>query len=391
MNSENNINDIIDILSINVVKINKYASFNINKRINPDYIKPIITSIPTLTPLILPSTNIKPFPVSPAKTQLKSVLASEPILTPKPEIKTVIPEPETKTIIPTPEIKTIISKQETKPVTPKSNILLPKPKLLLPKTTNLVEEVNIVKTPKILLPKFINLSEEVNVIQKPRILLPKPKIQLPKSNLTVEETIIEENQNLSQKPQVKVLLPVPTKLNISSKKEIILPKTKKEIILPKAKKEIILPKAPTILTETEIKSESKIITNLKPNIPNIDQTNNFITNKKILLQSDKIELPKLDTIIKPEKSRPIVSYKEDNNIPIIPDIEDEHRRILSEKDFDFKKLSKNRHGPNNEVYDLPYVKKLAKRLGRSTEGNKPEIIDKIIEYAIYLGFDVVSQ
>jgi hypothetical protein len=83
----------------------------------------------------------------------------------------------------------------------------------------------------------------------------------------------------------------------------------------------------------------------------------------------------------------------ETNVPIIPNIDDKYRKILSGNDprfadFTFKKLRKTRHGKNNEMYDLPYVKELAKSLDISTRDNKPDIIDRILDKARSLGFNV---
>jgi len=142
-----------------------------------------------------------------------------------------------------------------------------------------------------------------------------------------------------------------------------------------------LPKSPSKNNDT-LKTVN--VTNLKPEMPNINNFTKSPTNYKNI--SNKIKLPELDTTIRSEKLRPVVIQSLDSNIPIMPNTDDKYRRIL--KDIDFNKLRKTRHGKNNEMYDLPYVKDLAKSLDISTRDNKDDIIDRIKEKARSLGFNV---
>ena len=293
-----NIDDVLDIIDSHFDKINKFAAFNINKRIHPSYVEKIKTLIPSLKPISLSSfTNVKPFPVSPSK-----VLLPEPI-----KSKVLLPEPI------------------------KSKVLLPEP-------------------------------------TKSKVLLPgssKSKVLLPGSS--------KSNIILPGSPKSNIILP---NKNSLSKSNIILPRTPRT--------DIILPKTPIgDIVSPRLKTVS--VTNLEPNIPKIDDFNGKLI-KKGIIQSNKIELPQLSTIVRSEKSRPIVTYKEDSNIPKIPDVDDEHRKILL--GIDFSKLNYSRHGPNNEVYDLPDVKDLAKILKLSSKDNKDDIIDRIRERAIILGFNI---
>ena len=133
------------------------------------------------------------------------------------------------------------------------------------------------------------------------------------------------------------------------------------------------------------------MTKLEPTMPKINDVYKKQINREF--SSDEIELPQLNTIIHSKKSRPMVIQTRDVNIPKIPDVDDEYRKILlgndpEFKDFNFSKLSATRHGKNNETYDLPYIKKLAKRLKVSSKDNKDDIIIRIEDKARSLGFDI---
>jgi hypothetical protein len=334
-----NIDTIIDIMSSSIDKINKFAGFNIHKRIHPSYSKQIETLIPSLKPISL-SSFTKPFPES------KKEILLPPPRSPKKEI--LLPPPRS----------------------PKKEILLPPP-----------------RSPK----------KEIILPTKKEIILP-----------TKKEIIL---------PSKKPILPLPTKkeiLPLPIKKEILLPTTKKEILPLPTKKPILLPKSPVkpILLPKEIlsprlpkndTSELKTIyvTNLKPNIPNINNFNKKsnkieLPKTKFPVEEVKILLPQLMTTIHSENSRPIIISTQDSITSKIIDIDDKHRKILSGnhpdypkfKGFDFSKLSETRHGKNNETYDLPYVKELAKSLGLSSKGNKDVIIERIRQKAAALGFNL---
>ena len=339
MGDEENIEDILDVITFNYENINKFASFNINKRIHPSYVQKIVTEIPLLKSINL-STNNKPFPVSIPKNLKKEVLLPQPNILKK---EIILQQPnilKKEIILPQPNI---LKKEIILPVVPKKEIILP-----------------IVPKKEIILP----------IVPKKEIILPispKKEIIFPSST--------KKNIILPSSPKKEIILPISPKSKILIPNNMILPINQTKIIISSKKS----------IDEEILSYGLKIInvTNLRPNIPKINEL--YIKPIKNVVKFDTVELPELTTILKFEKSRPIVFYKEDTNIPKIADIDDEHRRILL--NIDFNKLSYSRHGPNNEVYDLPYVKDLAKKLKISLKGNKDKIIDRIIEKAISLGID----
>ena len=352
LDQNDNIDNITDIRDSRINKINKSAIFNINKRLHPNYAEQ--EDIPSLKPISLTS-SVKPFPTSPKKgTPLLSVPMSpkkEPLLPipviPKKEI--LLPLPKKETLLPLPKKEVLLPKKEIQiPMSPKKETLLPLPK----------KEIQIPMSPK---------KETLLPLPKKEVLLPLPK----------KETLLP----ISKKP---LILPPksPNKQILIPKKPLILsPKPANKQILTQTRSPTPLPKSPSKNNDT-LKTVN--VTNLKPEIPNINNFTKSPTNYKNI--SNKIKLPELDTTIRSEKLRPVVIKSLESNIPIIPNIDDKYRRIL--KDIDFNKLRKTRHGKNNEMYDLPYVKDLAKSLDISTRDNKDDIIDRIKEKARSLGFNV---
>ena len=299
------VSDIVDIMTTHFDKINKLAGFNVNKRIHPSYSKQTTTLIPSLKPISLSSKDQKLFP---QKLNKNIMIPSEPI---KSDIILLLPGSSRKNIM--------------LPESPRKDIILPlpgSPKSSIP----LPKSVTPPRSPKsIILPRS---SKSIILPESPRIIIPFPKgdIILPKNN-------------------------------------IILPKTNH---LPVEEVSPLLSKLKTIT-----------VTDLRPNIPKIDNFNTLGNYKNSQTQykdlgtqgiPNKIELPKLTTVLNSEKSRPVIVNTQNSNIPETPDMDDEHRKILL--NIDSSKLSKNRRGKNNETYDLPFTKELARSIGVSPKGNK---------------------
>ena len=214
---------------------------------------------------------------------------------------------------------------------------------------------------------------------KSNIMLPKS----PKSNVTLPKSP-KSNIILPKSPKSSIILPE------SPKRNIMLPRSpKSNIMLPRSSRSnVSLPESPR---NNISKLQTITVTDLKPNIPKIENVNNKIykdlgSQLEIKRTFDKIELPQLATIIDSKKLRPVIAKTQNSNIPEVPDMDDEHRKILLNTDFN--KLSKTRHGKNNETYDLPTTKELAKRIKVSSKGNKDEIIERIQERALQLGINI---
>jgi len=253
------------------------------------------------------------------------------------------------------------------------------------KTTSLITSLNPISlTTSKIQKSFPKLPNKNIKLQSSEIILPKPKesIILPKPKESIILPKPKESIILPKSPRSTIILPK------SPKSTVILPKSPKStVILPKSPKStIILPKSPksTVILPETITIKTVKVTNLEPEIPQINNLSRKLISKEYIPKT--IDLPQMNTTIKSQKSRPIITNIEISNIPEIPDIDDIHRKILL--GVDFSKLRKTRHGKNNDTYDLPSIKELAKSIKVSTKDNKDDIIERIENRAIQLGINI---
>lgn len=182
----------------------------------------------------------------------------------------------------------------------------------------------------------------------------------------------------------KIAIPSPGSKAIPNK--ISIPSPKVQIPIPKTNK-IPIPNKTPIKSSKQKNLQTISVTNLKPNIPRIDS---YPNEKRMNVTDEKIIFPEAKTMIDSPKIRPMIIYEDEKEAPKILSVDDIYRKFIKDSiDLNKLQLSKTRVLANNKTYNLEEIKDIAKDLGISTANHKKaEIVDKIIEKALKLGFNV---
>ena len=380
---------------------------------------PKAASPKTGVPIVVPKAPITlPKPIVPSKAPIIVPKPALPITTPKPPVpKPPVPKPP----VPKPALPITAPKPPApKPPVPKPALPITKPKPPAPKPTVPIAvpkpALPITKpkppAPKPPVPKPAlpitapkpPAPKPALQIQVPKLPVPKPGLQItapkppvPKPGLQIQVPKLPVTKPLVPKPTVhtavtklpvtKPLVPKPTVHTAVTKPIVPKPAVPKPIVPSKSppretvKKPNINALKPITRVEQKVpeviygekhgKFRSKITTQLKPHIPNIDDDQEVTSSVKYTADAKKISLPQFNTTVVAPIIDDEIIIDTDQSSNIQAKINDNIRDILLSINVD--KLNKGRT-KRGESYSRPELTAFVSKLGLPTSEKKKEAL-----------------